>query len=322
MNERTIQSQSAASELSPPPAHATGWEAFEEALASALSVLDDEYLVVSAGTGNRFVQFHVDRVVGILAETASNAYLGPDHQLDEGQLAALLSLEWAAPTHAPDAPAPVLKGSPNHFRKFPSPYSCAEVARFAVATLTGPLHVERPAELGYKAFDEDGNKVTLPVLPIEPVPDSPARAKPPAKPRRRGEFDKLRARVLAAARSGTGLGSLAYGDDGTLQVPIGNRTGWIRPCEKPFYVRVHLHLLSDVDADEEMLGRMHEVNARLPVARVIYQAGSVFFGIDFPAAPFRPEHLAQAMAGLAALADDVLADVRGTGDEVGPKVVN
>jgi hypothetical protein len=88
------------------------------------------------------------------------------------------------------------------------------------------------------------------VLPIERVPARPTPAKPPAKPRKPGDFDKLRAKVLAAARSGTGLGSLEYGDDGTLQVPIGSRTGWIRPCENPFYVRVHLHLLSGVEGDD------------------------------------------------------------------------
>ena len=320
MNERTVQSET--NENSPPPAHTPGWDAFEAALTSALSVLEDEYLIVSAREGHRFVQFHVSPADGVLAETASNAYRGPDRQLDAGQLAALVSLKWAAPTHAPDAPAPVPKGSPNHFREFPPPYSCAEVARFAVATLTGPLHVESPAELQYKAFDEEGHTVTLPVLPIERVPARPTPAKAPAKPRKPGGFDKLRAKVLAAARGGTGLGSLEYGDDGTLRVPIGSRTGWIRPCENPFYVRVHLHLLSGVKGDAEILGRMHEVNGRLPIARVIYKAGNVFFGIDFPAAPFRAEHLAQAMTGLAALADVVLDDLRSSGDEAALSVVN
>jgi hypothetical protein len=147
-------------------------------------------------------------------------------------------------------PRTVPKGSPKHFREFPPPYSCAEVARFAIAALTGPLHVESPAELLYKAFDEEGHTVTLPVLPIEPVPARPTQAKAPAKPRKPRKFDNLRAKVLAAARSGTGLGSLEYGDDGTLQVPIGSRTGWIRPCENPLYARVNLHLLSGVEGDE------------------------------------------------------------------------
>ncbi len=82
---------------------------------------------------------------------------------------------WAAPTHASDSPDPVAapKGSPNHFREFPRPSSCADVARFAVRTLTGPLRVASPADLEYKAFDDGGHPVTLPALPIERLPPPP-----------------------------------------------------------------------------------------------------------------------------------------------------
>lgn len=310
MNDRVVQP--AAVEPSPLRARPPSWEAFERALAAALSVLEDEYLVVSARKGHAYVQFHVSPDVGVLAETASNAYRAPDDQLDAGQLATLLSLGWAPPTRPPDAQPPVPKGSPNHFRTFPRPFSCAEIARFAVATLAGPLHVKSPGDLAYKAFDEAGHPITLPALPIERRSPPPARAKAPARPRRPGAFDRLRASVLAAARAATGQGSLAY-DDGTLQVPVGNRTGFIRPTEDPFYVRVHVHLLSDVEGTEDFLARAHDLNRRLPVVRVIYHERSVFLGVDFPALPFRPEHLVQATSLLARLADEVLEDLRAPG---------
>lgn len=286
------------------------WDAFEKALASALSVLSEESLVVSAGARNRFVQFYVCPVEGVRCETVSNAYLGPTDKLDAEQVAALLALGWAAPTHAPDAPAPESdpQGSPNFFREFPNPPACAEIARLAVRTLTEVHRIPSPDDLVYKAFDDLGHDVTLPALPIDPAP--PPRAKAPPAPVQAAAFTKLRARVLAAARTGSGLGELAYGDGGALQVPIGSRTGWIRPCQRPFFVRVHLQLLAGVEGDEELVARMHEVNGRLPMARVIYQGGSVFLGVDFPAVPFRPDHLAQAIATLAHVADDVLADLR------------
>jgi hypothetical protein len=176
--------------------------------------------------------------------------------------------------------------------------------------LTEVLRIESPHALEYKSFDASGYAVTLPALHIDRVAAPPPKAKAPWKPKGPTEFARLRARVLAAARSGSGLGSLEYDDDGTLQVPIGSRTGWIRPCGNPFYVRVHLHLLSDVEGDEEFLGRMHEVNSRLPIARVIYKGGSVFLGVDFPAMPFRAEHLSQAVVTLAQLADDVREELR------------
>ena len=314
MNERTIQSVS--SESRPPPAQAPSWDAFEQALASALSVLREEFLVVSTRAGNRYVQFNVNPDEGVFAETVSNAYLGPDEKLDVGQLADLLSLGWAAPTRAPNAPSPdaEAKGSPNHFREFPRPYSCADVARFAVRTFTGPLRIRNPAELEYKSFDEAGHPVTLPALPIERVPVPPPKVKAPAKPKGSREFDRLRAKVLAAARAGTGQGSLAYDDDGSLHVPVGNRMGWIRPFERPQYVRVHIHLLSDVEGGEEFLAQIHEVNSRLPVVRIIYKGKSVFLGVDFPALPFRAEHLTQAVTLLAQFAEDVIEELRLPGE--------
>ncbi len=310
MNEGTVQSVS--SESPPPPAQAPGWEAFQEALASALSVLKEECLIVSAKVGNRFVQFNVCPDEGVFAESVSNAYLGPDEKLDVGQLAELLSLGWAPPTRTPNAPSPdaATKGSPNHFREFPRPYSCADVARLAVRTLTGPLRVGSPAELEYKAFDEAGHPVTLPALPIERLPLPPPKVKPPAKPRGPSELDRLRAKVLAAARAGTGQGSLAYDDDGALRVPVGNRVGWIRPYQRPQYVRVHIHLASDVDGGKELLAQIHGVNSRLPVVRVIYKNRSVFLGVDFPALPFRAEHLTQAVTLLAQFAEDVIEELR------------
>ena len=296
----------------PAPGQPPGWDAFEDALAPALSVFKEEFLVVSTRTGNRFVQFNVCPDEGVFAEAVSNAYLGPDEKLDVEQLAALLSLGWAAPTHAPDSPNSVAapKGSPNHFREFPRPYSCAEVSRFAVRTLTEPLRIGSPSDLEYKSFDDSGHAVTLPALPIDRVAVPPPKAKAPAKPKGPTEFARLRAKVLAAARGGTGQGSLAYDDDGTLQVPIGNRMGWIRPYERPLYVRVHIHLLSDVEGGEEFLAQIHEVNSRLPVVRVIYKGRSVFLGVDFPALPFRAEHLTQAVTMLAQFADDVLEELR------------
>ena len=308
MNERMVVAVANESPAALGPL--SGWDAFEHILAPTLSVLKDEFLVLSTKKGNRYVQFNVCPQEGVFAEVVSNAYLEPAEKLTEEQVAALLSLGWAAPTRAPGSPSPASapKGSPNFFREFPSPYACAEISRFAVSTLTEVLRIESPYDLEYKSFDDSGHAVTLPALRIDRVAAPPPKA--PSKPKGLTEFARLRARVLAAARSGSGLGSLVYDDDGTLQVPIGSRTGWIRPCGNPFYVRVHLHLLSDVDGGEEFLGRMHEVNSRLPIARVIYKGGSVFLGVDFPAVPFRAEHLTQAVVTLAQLADDVLEELR------------
>jgi len=311
MNERTtevVNGRPAA-----PPAPASAWESFEKALASALSVLKDEYLVVSTKGGNRFVQFNVCPDEGVFAEAVSNAYLGPAEKLDVGQMADLLSLGWAAPTHEPGSPdaVPAPDGSPNHFREFQQPYSCADVARFAIRTLTGPLRVGNPSELEYRAFDNDGHAVTLPALAIDRDAPPRPKAKPPAKTKESDPFKKLRAKVLAAARTASGQGSLAYDEDGWLQVPVGSRTGWIRINENPWYVRVYVQLMSEVEGGERFLAQIHEMNSRMPLARVIYTDQSVFLGIDFPALPFRAEHLTQTVTLLARFADRVTEDLGG-----------
>ena len=207
MNEQTVQA--AANEFPPPPAQNPGWDAFEDALTWALSVLEEEFLVVSAGEGHRFVQFHVSRVDGVFAETASNAYRGPDRQLDAGQLAALVSLKWAPPTRAPDAPASVPRGSPNHFREFPPPYSCAEVARFAVATLDGTTPRREPRRTPVQGLRRGGAHRHPPGAPHRA---GPGATDPGEAPREAQEARRVRQaprQVLAAARSGTGLGSPA-----------------------------------------------------------------------------------------------------------------
>lgn len=293
-----------------PAAAPDGWERLEAGLAAALAVLGDEMLILSARTGNRYVQFASSVGKGLLAETGSNAFLAERDRLDVGQLAALLGLGWSQPTHAPDAAEPVPDGSPNHFRRFRAPVPFADAARLAVRTLVEVLRVKSPGELGYKAFDSDGHPVTLPGLGLERAP-APGPRPGKAPHRRAGNaFARLRSRVRAAARAATGLGALDYDGDGNLQVPVGSRSGWVRPCDGPLFVRVHVHLLSSVEADEEMLARMHAVNARLPMARVIHVDGSVFLGVDFPALPFRPEHLAQAVSTIARLADEVVSDLR------------
>ena len=87
-------------------------------------------------------------------------------------------------------------------------------------------------------------------------------------------------------------------------------------------MRVHVMLLANVHPDEKFLARMHEVNGCLPMVRVIHRNGSVFLGVDFPAVPFRAEHLTQAVTAIARLADAVRKDIRAPGDDAAATVVN
>ncbi len=67
------------------------WPPFEKALASALAQLEeDQFLVISAKRGNRFVQFAGQGSFGLRAETASNGFLPKSDQFNDEQMRALV----------------------------------------------------------------------------------------------------------------------------------------------------------------------------------------------------------------------------------------
>ena len=281
MNERTVQE--VVNESPPPSAQATGWEAFEDALASALSVLKEEFLIVSARVGNRFVQFHVSPDDGVFAETASNAYLGPDEKLDVGQLAELLSLGWASPPPRPEFAPFRSEGFPQLFPRVSPPLLLrrARPLRGSHPDRTPPRRQRRRPRV------QGASTTTGTPSPFLRCPSSGARCPHPRRRRPRSPrfppSSKGSAQRSSPPRApGPARGSLAYDADGALHVPIGNRIGSNRPHERPQYVRVHIHLLSDVAGGEEFLAQIDDVNSRLAVVRVIYKNPERFPGHRLP----------------------------------------
>jgi len=292
------------------PAGDPGWDLFERELAAALPLLRDECLLLSTREGNRYVQFAGTSGGGLFAESVSNAYLAPGDRLGEPQEAALVALGWSPPTHAPDAtsPVPAPAGSPNFFREFAAPFSAAAAARLAVRTLVDVHGVPGPEALWYDAFDHAGNAVLLPGLRVPPRPSSPTRARQPARPPPAAR-ERLKGQVARAARRITGLAGLAFRDDGDLVLPLGERTATVRVDVSPCFVRAYVQLAQGVEGDDDLPRGAHEVNVRLTLARVVLCDGAVYLAIDFPAAPFHADHLAQALSALARLADGVARDL-------------
>jgi hypothetical protein len=303
------------------PVASTAWDAFERELAAALPLLRDECLVLLTREGNRYVQFAGSPERGLFAETVSNAFLAPGDRLDEPQEAALQALGWSPPTHAPDAPSPVPPpaGSPNHFREFPVPFSPLAAARLAVRTLVEVHGVPGPEALWYDASDHEGNAVLLPGLRLRPRPSSSPRRRRRAR-RPPAALARLKGQVARAARRVTGLASLEFRGDGDLVLPLGSRTATIRVDTSPCFVRAYAQLAAGVEGDDELPGRAHEVNVRLALARVVLCDGAVYLAIDFPAAPFHADHLAQALSTLGRLADGVARDLGLAGASITPTV--
>jgi len=306
MDERPIgANRNPASKAVSPPA---GWETFEQELAAALGLLKDEILVVAAKAGNRFVQFNVQSAFGLRAEAVSNAYLEEAERLDDARVADLLALGWSPPTHAPEDAAPRRRsgGSPNFFRDFPSPVPCAEVARLAVRTLAEVLQVPAPGSLEYKAFDREGHAVLLPALGVARVP--PPRPRP--APRPSAAFRALRRSLRSAVRRLAADETIGFDRDGDLPLPVAGRPGFAKALQRPLLVRLFCLLVPDVEGDEALLRRLHDLNARLPLVRLVLSNGAVFAAVDFPADPFHLAHLAIARAFLERVVNDLERDLR------------
>jgi hypothetical protein len=310
MSENAVHENRNPARRSPAPPH--GWDDFERDLAGALGVLKDEVLVVASARGNRYVQFMAQPGAGLRAESVSNAYLEPDERLDDGQLAALAALGWSPPTGTPEEAAPPKqpRGSPNHFREFPNPVPFDAVAHLAVRTLVEVLRIPEPRLLEYRAFDRAGHTVLFPALGLpraSPPIARPSRTTAPALPR-------LRARLLAAARSVTGDGTLGFDQDGDIPVPLGRRIAYVKACDKPLVVRAYCQLAPRAEGDEKLVRRLHEINARLALVRLVHVNGSVFAAVDFLAAPFSTAHLAASLTVLQRVADEVSRELRGTAE--------
>lgn len=276
------------------------WEAFEHRLAAALGTLDDECVVVSEKGGNRFVQFSAQPSLGLRAEVVSNAYLEAGEQLRDEQLAAVSALGWSSPKGTPEEATPEKQPqrSPNFFRDFPRPVPCEEVARMAVRTLADVLGIADPSHLEYRAFDAAGHPLYLPALrladALPPLPKKPAPA-PPA-------FERLRNQVRDGVLRLIHDDSLDFDADSEIPVRLDNAVGYVRVLDKPLGVRVYSVLAPRVGGSESLLRRIHEINVKLSIGRLVLSNGTVYGSVDILVPPFVAAHLIPAFAVLDALA--------------------
>ena len=277
---------------------ARSWEAFEHSLADALATLDDEFMVVSAKKGNRFVQFNAQPSHGLRAEVVSNAYLEEGEQLREEQLAALSALGWSPPTGTPEEATPRKQpqGSPNFFRSFPSPVRCEEVARMAVRTLADVLRIDDPSHLQYRAFDAAGHPLYLPELHLDeaPPPSRAALASP--------TFEKFRHKVRDSVRSFFRNDSLDFDSDGDIPLRLPSTVAYLRVLEEPLRVRAFCVLAPEISEPESLPRRVYRINGTLPLGHLALSNGGLVGCVDILVPPFVAKHLLPALAALDAIA--------------------
>lgn len=285
------------------PVATTTWPDFERELGFAIGILDRELLILDVKGSSAYVQFHATRSV-VLAETVANVHLADADKLSDAQVTALLELGWRPPAGAGgDAAAAARQpgaaaSSPNFSLELRTPDRCAEAARLAVRTLAGIHRVPGPDRLVYNSFDEQGVAVVLPGLERAGA----ARKEPVPRMKRKSHAHtpaaNVRRRLLRELRALTRDPGAAFDEDGDLAFPIETGFAFVRVIDAPLVVRAWCTIAKDVAESPGLRHRLDEANARLPLVRLVLQGGAVFAIADFPAAPYRPEHLAQALASL------------------------
>ncbi len=284
------------------------WQSFEASLAQVLEALrEDQYLVVSVKRSGRYVQFAAGGRFGLRAEAVSNGYLSRSERLGDEQVAALEALGWQPPTGAPDEATPVRQpqGSPNFYRDWSWRVPFDEVAHLAVRTLVEVLRVPHPRFLQYQAFDADGSTVLLPTLGLARARPRRKRAAQPAAP----TAETVRDQVLALARRLTGNDGLDPDEDGDIPLAINGVAGFVRVNPSPLFVRVYCLPLAKVEADEALMRRLHEINARTSLGRLVLVEGFVFAVVDLLPSPAVADHVVQAYAVLSALVGAVAEEL-------------
>ena len=146
---------------------ADAWKLFACELATALRGLEeDEWLVLSHKSRNRYVQFMNQGGAGWRAEAVSDFYLEDGDRLSEDDHAALLALGWSAPTRLPDEFGHQPDGSPNYFVDLANPVPLEELAAMAVSTLAGAHGVQHPNDLEYATGSRGNVAIRFPNLGI------------------------------------------------------------------------------------------------------------------------------------------------------------
>lgn len=277
------------------------WKHFEKNLAAALGVMEeDQFLVIAAKAGWRFVQFAIQGSFGVRAESISNHYLPREHRLTSGQIDALRALGWKSPTRKPSDPADG-EGSPNFYMDHPRATTHGELAAVAVATLADVYGLRHPGLLEYKAFGEDGTQILIPTLGIRHE-----RVQPREAPDKEPSASEIQVAVLNALRAAWEDPTLEF-DEQVKAVPLrfGSAQVFVSVRERPLRLSLVSILASNIHESEQMLQRLNTINSAVIFARTYWRDGGIWAEVDLPAAPFHAPALIRACAALGKMADDL-----------------
>jgi hypothetical protein len=272
-----------------------GWREFEERLTKTLkAMVEDDYLIISVKQTNRFVQFSAQGAHGMRAEATSNPFLTGSDKLSDGQISWMTELGWHPPTGTPETAIPALDpdGSPNFFRDFRSSPPYSKIAALAVRTFVTVFDVPSPWFLEYKAFDNEGNKKSLPILGLKRTISNPEL-----------NTAKLANLLRSTLRERSGISDLDFDKDGDLGLRYGGINIYVRLVGLPPQVRFFAPLVTGVRDSNRLFRRLNEINAGSGPAHLLFQQGVIYAVNDIPAWPHVAEHVIGTLEQISEMAD-------------------
>ena len=78
----------------------------------------------------------------------------------------------------------------------------------------------------------------------------------------------------------------------------------VRVLEDPLCVRMFAPVLENVEAGDELVGRLNDMNANVRFARLFVLEGTVYAAVEVPASPLVAAHVTRACEGLGQVADE------------------
>lgn len=272
------------------------WITFAHQFAQVLSRLEEnQFLILSAKRGNRYLQFSCQGSWGMRAEVTSNHFLNGDERLARREMAWLRAHGWNAPTGTPKQATPDKDpdGSPNYYIDFLVSVPISDVVSVAIDTLIHGLALPYPGVLSYESFNSAGGALEFQELGLK---SAPRQSKP------------LMEQVLTLFRSVTGIENLTFDDDGDLGVRYGAIL--VSAVQLENRVRLFSALVTGVAESQLLLRKLNQINDGVLRIRLFWHDDVVYAALGIPADPFVPAHLATAMNEFSEVAEGLAIVLR------------
>lgn len=275
------------------------WSAFAGKLAASLEQLEEhQYLVVSLRRSpDHYVQFAQGGVDGLRAETASNAILGPDEQLDDHEEDELRTLGWRDPD--PDRKG----GSPNYYFDWSPPVPYTEVVSLAVRTFNTVLSVSHPRQLTYRAFGQGGTEIIIPTLGIPREPMNKDQQRRSEEPEAKTP-EELLEQVKRVMKPILGVEEIVVDEDGDIPVRYGNVVVYVRVLKDIPLIKIFSPVVFDIGEPADILKTVNQINQDIPYAKATWNGKAIIFDADVIGVPLAASQLEHAYVAIAQLANE------------------